>query len=597
MTLDMTKQGILSFDGSCKTFDAAVDGYARSEAVNAIFIKRLDDAIRDRDPIRAVIRATASNSNGKTQSLMKPSSSGQEQVIRKAYEIAGIGDLSRTAYVECHGTGTVTGDDKEGNAVARVFGQHGVYIGSVKSNVGHTEGASGITGVIKAVLALEHRAIPPDLHFSQPNPAIPFDQAGLRVPVEETPWPPGRLPRVSVSSFGIGGSNTHVIIDSTDSFFRAGCNGLSKNCKKVARLMPVSAKSAKSLQGRIEAIKDYLKRQASPPIDQAAYTLGVRRDHLCHRAFCIANDNEVFDFETGPQVQAAPRVLFAFTGQGANWDAIAAQLMRQSPSFRQDIQDMDETLQSLDNAPSWTIEDILLGRQDADMLGQAEVDQPVSVAVQLAIVNFLGLLGVRPDAVVGHSSGEMAAAYAAGSLTQSETIICAYIRGKNVKTSDKGGAMAAVGLGRDGVASLLSKGVTIACENSDSSVTISGDKEAIHQTVAAIRAQDATVTTKILPIDVAYHTSHMCEQGQDIEARLQPLLSAKAPGISFFSTVTGRQLDSGTLLGPSYWRSNLESPVLFNTAMQALVHHFQDEAAVIVEIGPHSALQVLKCRS
>ena len=218
MTIAMTEQGVLSPDGICKTFDASADGYARGEAINAIYIKKLSDAIRDGDPIRAVIRATTSNADGNTSGMSVPSMESHEAMIRHAYKVAGITDYSRTAFVECHGTGTAVGDPLEVGAIANVFGGHkGVYIGSVKPNVGHSEGASGLTSVIKAVLALERKIIPPNINFCTPNPKIPFEESNLRVPTEPISWPAGFSERVSVNSFGIGGANAHVILDSASS--------------------------------------------------------------------------------------------------------------------------------------------------------------------------------------------------------------------------------------------------------------------------------------------------------------------------------------------------------------------------------------------
>lgn len=228
MTIAMTEQGVLSPDGTCKTFDAAADGYARGEAINAIYIKKLSDAIRDEDPIRAIIRATASNTDGKTSSMSVPSLESHEAMIRHAYMIAGIKDHSRTAFVECHGTGTAVGDPLEVGAIANVFGGHkGIYIGSVKPNVGHSEGASGLTSIIKAVLALERKIIPPNINFCTPNPKIPFEKKNLRVPTEPVSWPVGFSERVSVNAFGIGGANAHVILDSAHSFL-GGCSDMTE---------------------------------------------------------------------------------------------------------------------------------------------------------------------------------------------------------------------------------------------------------------------------------------------------------------------------------------------------------------------------------
>lgn len=209
LTGAMTQQGVLSPEGSCKTFDVAADGFARADAINAIYIKRLDDALRDGNPIRAVIRGTLTNSDGKSASLMAPNGASHEELMRNVYAGAGL-DPRETGFVECHGTGTATGDPIETTAVGNIFGERGVYIGSVKPNIGHAEGASGINSLIKAVLALEHKTIPPNIKFNNPNPKIPFAEKKLTVPLEATPWPKDRAERISVNSFGIGGTNAHV---------------------------------------------------------------------------------------------------------------------------------------------------------------------------------------------------------------------------------------------------------------------------------------------------------------------------------------------------------------------------------------------------
>ncbi len=210
LTSLLSTQGVLSKDGSCKTFSADADGYGRGEALVAVYIKPLRSALRDGNPIRAVIRATGTNHDGKTQGIFQPSADAQEALIRQTYQSAAISDFGETAMVECHGTGTPTGDPIETKAIARVFGQTGVYIGSIKPNIGHSEGASGLTSLIKMVLALEHRTIPPNIKFKTPNPDIPFHEGNLVVPIDPIPWPRDRLERVSINCFGVGGTNAHV---------------------------------------------------------------------------------------------------------------------------------------------------------------------------------------------------------------------------------------------------------------------------------------------------------------------------------------------------------------------------------------------------
>lgn len=268
MTIAMTEQGVLSPDGTCKTFDAAANGYARGEAINAIYIKKLSDAIRDGDPVRAVIRATASNSDGKTSSMSVPSLESHEAMIRHAYMVAGIKDHSSTAFVECHGTGTAVGDPLEVGAIANVFGgQKGIYIGSVKPNVGHSEGASGLTSIIKAVLALEKKIIPPNINFCTPSPKIPFEKENLRVPTEPISWPVGFSERVSINAFGIGGANAHVILDSANSF-NAGCFEKTQEAASLSFLKFEKLSGVTDGFGVEDSLRFEGKTRASPLLGQ-----------------------------------------------------------------------------------------------------------------------------------------------------------------------------------------------------------------------------------------------------------------------------------------------------------------------------------------
>ncbi|KAK5991611.1 Highly reducing polyketide synthase gloL [Cladobotryum mycophilum] len=631
MTIDMTQQGALSPTGSCKTFDATADGFARGEAVNAILIKPLESALRDGDPIRAVIRSTALNADGKLSPIGVPSIEAQEMLIRHAYNIAGITDFSQTAFFECHGTGTLVGDPIEAKAVAKVFGAHGVYIGSVKPNVGHTEGASGLTSIIKATLALEHNTIPPNINFSKPNPDIPFDECKLRVPVEPVPWPKDKQGRISVNSFGIGGSNSHVIIESAKSYgmgrskqanvngngeaTKAQLNGTSNATvnshtnghtngvpkkpvnethggvtKPWPHLLPISTSNSKTLQKRVSDLTHYIESQPDS-LHSVAHTLGAHRVHLLHRTFCVFNGSaekmEVGSFEKASTV--SPEAVFVFTGQGAQWAGMGSDLIHGSPSFREDIRTLDETLQGLEEPPQWTIENILLSNDNHSILNKAEYSQPLCTAVQIALVSFLARCGITPSMVVGHSSGEIAAAYAAGAMTMSESILCSYFRGLAMTRQTRVGGMAAIGLSRAAVLPYLMDGVTVACENSSLSVTISGDIIALEQALDAIKAKEPDVFTRRLPVDQAYHSHHMCDVGEIYEEMLMPYLAKTEARVPFYSTVTG-QAATKMQFGPAYWRKNLESPVLFHDAVRSLLKGLQNKTTIL-EIGPHSALK------
>ena len=586
-TMSMTEQNVLSKDGSCKTFSADANGYARGEAIAAVYIKRLDDALRDGNPIRAVIRGTATNHNGKTPGMTVPSAQVQEALMRRAYKVAGITDFSKTGFVECHGTGTPVGDPIEASAVGRVFGESGVYIGSIKPNLGHTEGASGLLSVIKTVLALEHSTIPPNIKFLRPNPAIPFESAKLTVPTEPTPWPHGRLERASVNSFGVGGTNTHAVIDSAASF---NVSTVSKRAPDEPQLLLFSANSQKALTSMIDNYRDFVERKPEN-IGDLAYTLANRREHLSYRTFAIASKGSIGI--TSPMTKSAksPAVITVFTGQGAQWPQMGRDLMDSNPTFLHSIRRLDKYLQGMyEHAPEWKIEAELRKTGKRSRVHAAEFSQPLCTAIQIALVDTLAALGVQPDAVIGHSSGEIAGAYAAGALTAEEAIISALHRGAVTNLQKRSGAMAAVGMSWKETERYLVANVAIACDNSPRSVTISGDVDKVEAVIADIHKSQPDVMAQKLQVDKAYHSCHMAEIGEHYHSLLETKMNEKEPTKLFFSSVTGSLLDKSTTLGSRYWQRNMESPVLFRAAVSSILQHPIGKNPVFLEIGPHSAL-------
>ncbi|PGH10329.1 hypothetical protein GX51_00086 [Blastomyces parvus] len=593
MTQFMSEKGVLSPDGSCKTFSADANGYARGEAVTAIYIKPLDAAIRDGNPIRAVVRSTASNHDGKTPGMMQPSTESQTTMIRRAYEKAGISDFAQTGYVECHGTGTPVGDPIETNAVARVFGEKGVYIGSVKANLGHSEGASGLTSLIKAVLSLENRTIPPQIKFTSPNPKIPFAEAKLTVPLEPTPWPEDRYERASVNSFGIGGSNAHVILDSARSFNLGvpkskKSHGLETN---KSHLLLFSANSANSLTNMAKNFQDWTSAH-SESLEDVAYTLAHHRERLPHRSFAVAStDRPAGTTSQGRKAPSTtPNLVMVFTGQGAQWPRMGRGLLkREDFCFKSTIRALDKYLQAAPGAPSWSLEVELLKPVRTSNVQTAELAQPLCTAVQIGLVDLFASLGVRPKAVVGHSSGEIAAAYAAGALSAKEAIINAWQRGFHAAKQTKPGAMAAIGLSWDEVSSfLVAPNVVVACENAPKSITLSGDSTEVQTAVARIKEAYPDITARLLKVDKAYHSYHMLEVGRDYGATLGRDFSGKSPCTPFYSSVTGTGRHEEIILGAKYWQRNLESPVLFKSAVNGILDNVEDVA--FLEIGPHAAL-------
>ncbi|GLB14914.1 type I Iterative Polyketide synthase (PKS) [Aspergillus tubingensis] len=590
MTATMSDNGVMSPTGTCRTFDAKADGYGRGEAVNALYIMRLEDAIRDRNPIRAVIRATTTNSDGKTPSITTPGSNSQEALVRRAYEKADIQDMAQTGFFECHGTGTVAGDTAEASAVANLFKGKGVIIGAVKPNMGHGEGASAITSIIKAVVSLENKMILPNAFFDTPNPDIPFKEGMISVPLDPMPWPEGRSHRVSVNSFGIGGANGHVILDSSSYFHEQDTMLPRMHLNENSCLLVVSARSAESLQKRIEQVIEYANRSPSM-LHDLAYTLGSRRAHLSHRAFTVAQPHQPMsssNFEIA--VNSAPELVWTFTGQGAQWAGMGKGLMQAFPTARNIIIQLTAVLQKLPDGPTWSLQDEICREGKDSRVNTAEFSQPLCTALQIALIDVLHSWGIRPSSVVGHSSGEIAAAYAAGAITARAAIIIAYYRGLAVKKQADGkGTMAAVGLSPDGVRPYLQDGVVIACHNSPHSVTLSGDLHAMGSVTDRIKTEIPEVLCRRLKVSTAYHSHHMHALGEGYEASISPYIETIDKMIPLYSSVRAECITLPSELSASYWRSNLESPVLFCDAVRRILDA-SDVARTFLEIGPHSAL-------
>ncbi|PWY91664.1 polyketide synthase [Aspergillus sclerotioniger CBS 115572] len=592
MSLALSDQGVLSPTGTCKSFDALADGYGRGEAVNAIYIKTLRQAVQDGDPIRAIIRGTSVNCDGRTPGMLTPSPRAQEALIRRAYEVAGIADLGETAMVECHGTGTPVGDPLETTAVAQCFGVKGVIITSVKPNVGHSEGAAGLTSLIKGVLALEHRQVPPNIHFTTPNPKIPWDTGKLHVPVQAEPWPADRAERVSVNSFGIGGVNAHVILDSPRQcgiIVDPGALAAPVPVPNQPHLMLFSAHSPASLQSSIVTYQEYLK-QGHASLKDVSYTLANRRAHHSHRGYAVLDGPLSWEASTGETAPSSPQIAWVFTGQGAQWPEMGAELLETNAVFRDTIHKLDRFLRSLPTPPPWTIEEELRKPDGVSRIHEAVMGHPLSIALQIGLIDVLRSWGIVPTVVLGHSSGEMAAAYACGAITAEGAMAAATFRGTSHETSSRKGAMAAIGLGAPEVTPLLEPGVVIACENSHQSVTISGDTHHVERVVNRIQSEQPDVFARFLRVEKAFHSHHMWEYGPRYEEHLRPFIQSHHPQIPIYSAVTGDLLTGEDSLGAPYWRQNMESPVLFNASLRSVLRDYP-ERLVFIEIGPHPALK------
>ncbi|KAL9031138.1 MAG: hypothetical protein Q9196_000814 [Gyalolechia fulgens] len=605
---------LLSSTGRCYPFDKRGKGYGRGEGVVVLVLKRLNDAIRDRDPVRAVIRSTAIGQDGYTpQNITYPNGQAQADLARTAYARAGLqpGDV---AYVEAHGTGTKVGDKEELEAIAQVFANATnrsvpLYVGSIKGAVGHTEAVAGLAGLLKAIVMLDHELIPPVAGFAHPKPGLPLDR--ISIPTSVIPWPhaTGIAPRISINSFGFGGANAHAILEQKPQPHHQS----SSHDVASFHLFTLSANSPASLKAMIQAQYDWVEQRAETPLADLSYTLLHRRSALPYRFSAVAKDrasllDKLSQGTATPVTKPSPAeadIIMVFTGQGAQWAGMGRELMLEttapSSAFRDSIRKSCHVLHQL--GATWNLEVELLRDGSESRLGDAELAQPATTAVQIALLALLRAQGVRPRGVVGHSSGEIAAAHAAGYLSQPTALKIAFHRGcmaAAVKTKGLGpGAMLSVGLGADDAAEYVknvSQGEAIvACINSPQSVTISGDADAVNEVEERIAAANDGIFHRKLLVDTAYHSHHMRTVADSYRARLGVLdvedeVAADDEEVAFFSSVTGQLKTSG--FGADYWIANFVSPVLFSDAVQALckARHQPSQQAFFIEIGPHSVL-------
>ncbi|RYO96329.1 hypothetical protein DL764_007495 [Monosporascus ibericus] len=614
--LGTMKGGVLSATSACHTFDASADGYGRAEAVDVIYVKRLSAALRDGDSVRAVIRSTAINSNGKTPGITQPSAKLQEAVIRKAYADAGL-RFEDTDYVECHGTGTAVGDPIEVEAIGRCFSPREgppLLIGAVKTNIGHSEAASGLSAVIKATLAFENGKIPPTYGLTKLNPKLNLDVLNLKVATEVEEWPRS-LRRASINSFGYGGANAHCILESIDSYLGRdqGMEPPEHEHEPRLSVIPVSAKTKQSLQERVRQMSDLAGKCTKTKLRNLVHTLSQRRSDLTCKAFLLVSEGSVDSGDwTAIDVPTASKPLpfaFVFTGQGAQYAGMAKELLLESAVFRDCIRKLDSILRGLpsDQAPSWSLEQTIIDPPMTSQINDVTRSQPICTAVQVALIDVLRSWGINADAVVGHSSGEIAAAYAADQLSASQAILVAYFRGFAVgKIQSQGGMMAAGISATTAKELLLDLGlrdeVVVACVNAPSSVTLSGTNDGITKVMEELQSQ-GKFARKLVTGGRAYHSPMMAEIGQLYEDLVAPVLDQEVllrtdlSHVKMYSSV-GQDAEklaifehsppNGPQTNARYWRENLENPVQFDAALTKLTASGKFH---VVEIGPHSALK------
>ncbi len=613
ITINFTKAGVMAPDGRCKAFDARANGYVRGEGAGLVVLKPLSQAIADADPIYAVIRGSAVNQDGRSNGLMAPNPMAQEAVLRQAYQRAGIAP-GQVQYVEAHGTGTLLGDPIEAKTLGKVLASgrligHLCALGSVKTNIGHLEAAAGIAGLIKTALALKHRQIPPSLHFRDPNSLIPFDEIPLRVQTTLAEWSttPGHA-LAGVSSFGFGGTNTHVVLaesprsDEIPVHDYSGSNGspYPNGYSPAAHLLPLSARSPEALQSLARSYRDLLATSnPNASLHDLCYTASVRRGHHDYR-LAVTGDSpdqmaaalEAFLIgQTRPGLFSGRRVssrnrklVFVFPGQGSQWFGMGRKLLRQETVFREAIERCDQALRQY---CEWSLlAELTVTDEVMSRLNEIDVLQPTLFAIQVALASLWRSWGIEPHAVVGHSMGEVGAACVAGALSLEDAARVICLRSRLIKPTIGQGAMAAVELSideaRDALAGYKDR-LSIGVSNSPTSSVLSGDPIALAEVVGCLQRKN--VLCRMLKVDFAAHSPQMISLQGDLSRDLEGLVP-QPTSVPICSTVTGR-VSNGLEFGTLYWVRNLREPVLFAAAVQ---HLLEDGHNTFIEVSPHPIL-------
>ncbi|TDT97697.1 acyl transferase domain-containing protein [Streptomyces sp. 846.5] len=595
------RTGGIATDGRSKAFAEAADGMGLSEGAGLLLIERLSDARRNGHPVLALVRGTALNQDGASNGLSAPSGPAQQRVIRQALVNAGLASAD-VDVVEAHGTGTKLGDPIEAQALLATYGQdrpaeQPLWLGSIKSNIGHSQAASGVAGVMKMVLAMQHGVLPQTLHVDAPSSYVDWSSGAVSLLTEPMTWPEtGRPRRAGVSSFGVSGTNAHVVLEQAPELVElsAVAEGDGVLGSSVVPWV-VSGRTPGALREQAERLRAHVESQAELEPARVAWSLVDTRASFEHRAVVLGSDRESLlkgleslgAGEVAPGVvrgvaDTAGGVVFVFPGQGAQWVGMGRELLESSSVFRGR---MEECAAALEPFVDWALLDVL---DDEVALGRVDVVQPVSWAVMVSLAALWGAAGVAPSVVVGHSQGEIAAAVVSGGLSLADGARVVALRSQAIRAIAGRGGMVWVGLGLDRVEQTLARWegrISVAAVNGPGSVVVAGDGDALDEFVAWGEAQEIRV--RRVPVDYASHTLHV----EEIQAELARVLAEVAPvsgSVPFFSTVQAELVDTATLDG-GYWYRNLRQRVRFEEAVRAL--HAEGHG-VFVEISSHPVLTV-----
>lgn len=595
--IELTTFGGLSVKGKCSTFDKDADGFVRGEGGGVLLLKRLSDAERDGDRIYAVIRGTAVNNNGFNDTLPATSTEGQLALLDWAYRDSGIAP-HEVHYIEAHGTGTKLGDPNEAKAIGAFFNQgrtsdRKLRLGSVKTNIGHTEATAGLAGIIKVVLAMQHRMLPPNLNFSTPNPDIPFEELNLEVQQDLTPWPvkPGETFKAGVNSFGWGGTNAHAVVE--EYVHQQESVTLPE---PVRMALPLSAKSSQALKDYAGLYRAVLSHADDAEAASVLVSTALRKASFDHRQYFYGESREALiealEQFTGDESDVTPykplsskdKVVFIFSGQGGQWLNMGRRMLGVEPVFTATIEACDRAFRPYTD---WSLLEELNATPEQSRLNEIQVIQPAICAVQIALARVWMSWGVTPQAVVGHSMGEVAAAHVAGvlSLDDAARVICT--RSRLMQTvAGKGGAMAVTELSypeAQKVAARYEGKLSVAVNNSHKSTVLAGDKASIDMVLAELDKRG--LFCRMVKVDVASHSPQMDPLKEPLREALQGITPHRAT-IPFISTVIAAPMD-GSDMGPDYWVSNLRGTVQFAAVMNLLM---RDQHTVFVETNPHPVL-------
>lgn len=596
-----TEDSIISPDGTCRTFDADARGTVFGDGVGAVVLKRLEDAIADRDEIYAVVKGWGVNNDGGDKNgYTAPSVSGQSTAIRLAHQRAGI-TADTISYVEAHGTGTLVGDPIEVQALTEAFREttdkkQFCRIASLKTNVGHLDVAAGVTSVIKTSMALKHRQIPPMLHFKSPNPKIDFQNSPFICNTELTDWQTESLPRrAGVSSFGVGGTNAHLILE------EAPATQPTKTGRRN-HLIRLSAKSPRALDEMTNDLANHLEQHKSVSFPDAAYTLQVGRQSFRYKRFVVAADpaeaatklrsRSGKDCPTSDRRVGQTPVVFLFPGQGSQHVNMARRLYRSEPVFAYHF---DECIDVLTPLLGVNLRSLLFppdGFPRSPRLDQTEIAQPALFLVSYALGRYWQSIGVQPSMMIGHSVGEFAAAAIAGIMSMADAARLVALRGRLMQDLPSG-SMMAVQCPADQVQGWLPQNLEIAAINGPAFCVVSGPTEALEAFASEVEAGKfgEEIACRMLRTSHAFHSQMMDPAIASFEREVRKI-DLSAPKIPIISSVTAKRLSDATATDPVYWARQIREPVRFSAAMARVLAEYPRDL-ILLEVGPNQALSTL----